>query len=151
FPKGARPYLITLRKDAVSPFSSATRPPRAPGKGADEEEESRSARDPVEVRIDFEGIENRVIPFPVPEGRYGRILAVRGRAVYTNFPVTARFDEADRDADSQEGSVHYWDFEKNKSGQISDRVNDIRLSLDARVLSIRSGNRIRALPATAKE
>ena len=31
FPRGARPYLIPLRADIVSPFSTSTRPPRAPG------------------------------------------------------------------------------------------------------------------------
>src|SRR5213079_359485 len=103
FPKGSKPFLIPLRKDLASPFSSTTRalrpigpssnghaagtPTTAPTMGpagatssaAPTTDKSAvggapaSAGKPTPVEIDFEGIEDRVVAYPVPEGKYLRV------------------------------------------------------------------------------
>ena len=147
FPKGGRPYLVSLRKNIASPFAEATRPLRAPGAPAEAKENSNDDR--AQVEIDLDGIAERVVAFPVQEGRYGRIYAAENRALFSRYPVEGSLDEAEDT--SAPGILEFWDFEKNKLGRVSDKVTDFQLSLDLKVLGIRSGSSIRVLPAAFKE
>ncbi len=143
FPKGARPYLVPLRSETVSPFESATRPPLAPGAGG--EREGGDDGKPEPFRIDAAGIERRITAFPVPEGRYRRILGARGRALFLRFPVVGSLG-GDDDA-SVDGVLEHWDFRRNKTGRTADKVTDFGLSLDANVLAMLAGDRVRAVGA----
>ncbi len=154
FPKGSRPYLVTLEKETVSPFSTATQTPRPPGASPDDEDETDDTDgEPSKIRIDLEGIEDRTVAFPVREGRYWRILGAKGRALFGRQPVEGGLDEEDEyDREpASDGTIEFWDFKKNGSGRVSDGVTDFCLSLNRKVLGIRSGNRVRALPASFKE
>ncbi len=150
FPLGTRPYLVTLGREIPSPFARGTEKPRAPGgsPGASGDE-SKDEKD--EFRIDLENIEDRVVAFPLPEGRYGTILGARGRALYSKYPIVGSLSD-DMDTEPHlRGILEYWSFDNNKSGRVSDKVSDFSLSLDARVLGILSGNRVRAIPAEFKD
>jgi tricorn protease len=153
FPKGSRPFLVTLHNDTVSPFDTATMRLAAPG-GSEEtnEDEGHDGNDEnkkdLAFRIDLDGIEDRVLAFPVPEGRYGRVMGVRGRALFTQYPVMGSLHDED---DSAEGVLDYWNFKRNKSGRAADKVTDFALSLDARVIGLISSDRLRAVPADFKE
>lgn len=82
FPFGARPYLVTLRETDPSPFVPR---PFAPGR----EPGTTGPGGPPFVEIDLAGIERRVVPFPVPEGRYAEILALPGKVLLLSVPLTA--------------------------------------------------------------
>ncbi|MGH9073601.1 MAG: PDZ domain-containing protein, partial [Acidimicrobiales bacterium] len=91
FPRGARPYLVTLRAEDPSPFLVRPKPPedgeeKAPESGGDG---SKGDGDhaPPPVRIDWDGIEGRVLAFPVPEGRYDKVAAIRGKVLLLAHPV----------------------------------------------------------------
>ncbi|MBV9173185.1 MAG: PD40 domain-containing protein, partial [Chloroflexi bacterium] len=94
FPKGMRPYAITLRADLRSPFVPAPRSPASEEVEAQHRAEQETApAEPVDSqRIDLDGIERRVVAFPVPEGRYGRVLGIRGKALFTSVPVEGSLD-----------------------------------------------------------
>jgi tricorn protease-like protein len=40
-----------------------------------------------DLTIDFDGMEDRIEPFPVPEGIYEQIEALRGKVLFTSLPV----------------------------------------------------------------
>ncbi len=157
FPRGSRPYLIPLRRDLASPFAAATRPLRAPGAppvtpAAGVGRKPPAARPPTPVEIDLAGIAGRVVAFPVPEGRYGEVRGTAGRALFSSYPVEGALDVnwlplGDSPA---KGRLEAWDFETSKSERLLERVTDFALSADAKVLAVRSGNRLRVLPAGAK-
>jgi len=149
FPKGSRPYLVTLRAETRSPFEPAGQPPRGPVADKESEGDESPASHP-EFRIDLEGIRSRIVAFPVAEGRYGRVLGVRGRALYSIYPVQGSLGNA-HNTDGGNGVVDYWDFERNRSGRVAEKVADFQISLDARVIGVSSGERLRVLPAGYKE
>ncbi len=180
FPRGSRPFLVTLRKDVCSPFSSALRAPRspakpcepcvkppessgkpadvaktvdAPGKPADADAASRGPAPAAiaDVRIDLDGIEDRVEAFPVPEGRYGRVLGAKGRALFTSFPHEGSLEQnwATFGEPPAKGKLEAWLFDAQKAETVADRVTDFALSADAETLAVRSGNRLRVVAATA--
>src|SRR5436190_900321 len=47
---------------------------------------------PKAIRIDLEGIEQRVVAFPVPDGRYGQIMGIPNKALFTSFPIQGQLD-----------------------------------------------------------
>src|SRR5262249_50609363 len=88
FPKGSRPYAITLRKDLLNPFVARAKAPESAevtAKHKAEEEEAPAA--PPRIEIDLDGITGRVLAFPVPEERYGRIMGIKGKALFSTYPV----------------------------------------------------------------
>lgn len=164
FPKGSRPYLVTLKNETVSPFASTTRAPRAPGVPFSEmngrpgepngEEERKGGKEtaPAPVEIDLEGIEQRIIPFPVPEGVYGRVLGSKNRVLFSSFPVEGSLETswAAPGEPPAKGVLSAYNLEEDKVEMVTDRVTDFELSRDGKVLGIRSGNRIRVVPVAFK-
>ncbi len=74
FPVAARPHLLTLAADVPSPLG-----PVPPGPASGEA---------GTVRVDPEGLHQRVEPFPVPAGRYSGLRACEDGVVWLSHPVT---------------------------------------------------------------
>lgn len=154
FPRGSQPYLIPLTREMVSPFPSAMRPARAPGAngthGAKDKHEA--ARGPQKVAIDFDGIENRVVAFPVPEGRYMQVCGAHGRALFSSWPVEGSLDVSWSSAGepAARGRLEAWDFDAAKVETVHEKITSFRVSQDGKVLAIRAGNRLRVVPAGFK-
>ncbi|MBA2288288.1 MAG: PDZ domain-containing protein, partial [Ktedonobacteraceae bacterium] len=174
FPRGVRPYLITLQRDLRSPFIPE---PKAPGekdkdkdkdkdkqqsasngeeessqKNGEDREEADASKKPDPITIELEGITSRVIPFPVAEGRYEAIRGIKGKALFLSFPIEGAIsipgiDPRDTRA---KGHIDSYEFENNKSEGLIDGVSDFDLARDARTLIYRSHHRLRVLKAGDK-
>jgi len=158
FPKGVRPYALTLRADLPSPFLAAPRPPvgeevEAQRTAAREEAPERAA--PVRIaplRVDLDGIERRLVPVPVPEGRYSAVLGVKGKILFVEEPVTGSRDDNWLDpTPPARARLRCYDLETHKDDTLVHDITEARLSPDARTVIIRAGNRLRVLPAGKKE
>ncbi|HHY55395.1 MAG TPA: peptidase, partial [Chloroflexi bacterium] len=66
------------RKPAANEVDHANHKP-----GAHKRDEEK--RKPRPVEIDFDGIERRILAFPLPDSRYGQIAGAPGRAIFTTF------------------------------------------------------------------
>ncbi|GAA3097731.1 S41 family peptidase [Streptosporangium carneum] len=139
FPLGSRPYAIGLRADVGSPFVPE---PRPLGDDDDEEEEGEEE---TEIVIDLDGIENRVVTFPVPEGRYDRVAGIKGKVVYLTFPVEGSL--GDDYADSSDGTLHVYDFATQKQETLAGDVSEFQLGRDGATLLYQSGRRLRVIKA----
>lgn len=156
FSKGMLPMLIPLSADTVSPFSAANRAPRAPGaqppaeKKPDGKKKGKVGKPPV--TIDFEGIEDRVVAFPVPEGRYGRIRGAHGRAIFSSYPVEGALSEDwfSGGPPAAKGKLEAYVFDTMKTETVQAGITDFTISLDAKILGLRVGSRVRAIQATHK-
>ncbi|HEY7357160.1 MAG TPA: PDZ domain-containing protein [Ktedonobacterales bacterium] len=152
FPKGVRPYLITLRKDLRSPFQpeSALLHEEDEEKKPDEKQE-KADKTPEPVEIDLDGITNRVVAFPVPEGRYGRIFGTSGGALFTSLPVEGiRTNDMFGLKPRSNGGLEFYDFEKRKGEHIADEVGDFHVTADGKTLLYYSNDKLRVLKAGEK-
>ena len=123
-------YLVTLQKETISPLA----------KESDEEKEkvvsdpkektsaknkndtkSESEKKPKPMRIDWEGIQNRIIDIPVKAGNYAN-LAVDddGKILYISY-----------DADFNSGMMHQYDIKKRKDSEVTD-MDAFMLSADGK-------------------
>ncbi len=147
FPRAARPFVLTLRKDVPSPFVPQPRPlhdngkPDAAGRGAE----------PPRVEIDFDGIERRVLAVPVGVGRYGRVLPGPRGVLFSSFPIESLKNRPLwEDVPPANGSLQSYDFETQRLETLVDGISDFAVSSDARTLWYRAGQRWRVLPAGKK-
>ncbi len=160
FPKGMRPYLIPLKADAVNPFAAATRSPRPPGapndQGAKKSDEPGKGKEespePDPVEIDLEGIQDRVVAFPVPEGRYGKVVGAKGRVLFSSFPVEGSLGRDWTDSAAKPtGRLESYDFALEKVETVTEGMSTFAVSLNAQVLAVRAADRLRVVPIAWKE
>ncbi|MFD0560241.1 tricorn protease [Stackebrandtia endophytica] len=142
FTWGSRPYAVVLDATAAAPFT-----------GPDESTSDTADTEPaaVEVHIDLDGLADRVVPFPVEEKRYEKVLGVKGKAiVLSQAPQPVDSSRIfDRNAAST-GVLESVDLATGTVEKIADAVGDVWLSSDGSTLLYRSGQRLRVLKAGDK-
>jgi tricorn protease len=161
FPQGVRPYLVTLRADLPSPFASAPRAtPAEPEPDAKESAEpdaekqdtakERQADQPLQ--IDLEGIAGRVVAFPVPAGRYSQIRGLKGKVLFTSYPVEGALDQSwmPGTAPPAKHAIEVYDFEERSRETLIEGVSNFAVSRDSKMLIYRAGTRLRVLKAGEK-
>jgi len=158
FPKGVRPYLIPLKSDTVDPFAPATRDPRAPGAPSDKDDDEKAEAkgegepEPEPVQIDLDGIKDRVVAFPVPEGRYGKIRGADGKVFFSSFPVEGALDLDVVSGDAgPKGRLEAYDFAQEKVETVVEGMSTFDVSAGAKVLAIRAADKIRVVPVSWSE
>ncbi len=205
FPRGTRPYLITLRADLPNPFvlqpddeddereedeaddeaddeerdesdegeveyqhAMQSRPMRkrmtegrqdpAPGAspaddegGSAEDDDEKPAKIP-HLQIDLDGIEGRILGFPVPEGRYGQIGGMPEKAIFTLFPVEGSLGEEDESMGEEDrnGQLRVYNFKEHRAETLADEVDWFDLSRNTKKLIYGSGDRLRVVAAGEK-
>ncbi|QBD75474.1 peptidase [Ktedonosporobacter rubrisoli] len=151
FPKGVRPYLITLRKNLRSPFQPESSLLTSEDEVKKAEKAGGNPSEPERVEIDLDGITDRIVAFPVPEGRYGRVIGARNGAFFTSLPIEGiRTDEMLGYKPKSNGSLEWYDFEKRKQEHIADEIGDIRGNADGTMVLCYSHDRLRVLKAGEK-
>ena len=149
FPQASRPFVVTLRNDVPSPFVPKPKPIHY---DHHEREHSQNGKAPKvnDIEIDFDEITGRVLGFPVEEGEYDQIVAVRERVLFTRFPVRGikptRREDLDRD---DHGTLLAYDFDQQRVATIAGECDEIRLGGDGRTLVYRCQERLRAIDALA--
>ena len=162
FPRGIKPYLITLRRDQRSPFipemknfdekedESTKRPAsdaaevKAETAAADEKE--KKEKKASALQIDLDGITERVLPFPLPEARYSGVLGLRGKVLFLSFPV----EGTTSDSHGSRGILDMYDFESYKTEKLLDGISSCELSRDYKHLIYASAHRLRVIKAGEK-
>ncbi len=178
FPRGMKPYLITLQKDTTSPFVPK---PRVDKKKEDAEEKKEDQREGEEkkeaekkdeaktrdeekekhdekekdkpVQIDLEGIQSRIVEFPVDEALYGRVLGLKdNKVLYSWYPVEGSLGQswAQQGEPAAKGTLVVYSFDDQKEEELVSGITDFKLSRDASMLLYRAGNRLRVFKAGEK-
>ncbi len=161
FPKGTRPYLITLKADTLSPFIPQPHPLQEGPKPKTENEETTPEEEatgevpakptdalPKAVEIDLDGIQNRIVAFPVPEGRYGQIAGIKGKALFTSYPVEGAVSFGGESG--PKGVLEVYDFKELKHEPLIQKVSEFTLSPDGKTLAYRSARKLRVVVAGVK-
>jgi len=148
FPRGDKPYLITLKKDQKSPFI-----PEPKGFGmnqnGDDKKEGSNGDEEVVVEIDFDGIKDRVIPFPVAEGLYGTIEATKERVFYTAYQVEGTLGRDIFDNTPPAKAVlKVYDLNKNEESVFESGITNFSISSNEAALVYQKGYKLRVVDAT---
>jgi len=151
FPQASRPFVVTLRRDVPSPFVALPSPIHKDkdDKNDEKRDDDKSKDDePVLVEIDFDGIAGRILGFPVEEGDYEQLVAAKGRALFTRFPVRGIKPHGRSWAEEDEtGALLAYDFEQQRSAELAQEVSSIVLGADHRTLVYTSHEKLRVIDA----
>lgn len=158
FVPGARPYLVTLAADTPSPFAPEldgrpAKPDAAADKGNGDGKDDRKsqdqntdtekdASDAVEpVRLDFEGLSGRVVPFPVAAGNYRSLAAAGGAVLWLDAPRTGVLGESLIGGDEHpKATLQSYDLAKRKLTTLVEALDSYTVSGDGTRLAYRKGD-----------
>ena len=161
FSRSMKPYLLTLKKDTQNPF---VQKPNAPGRETIETEsgissESQNVKNKkqknLKIEIDLDGIEDRIIEFPVAEGVYEQIKGLPNKVVFSEFPLSTSFNDisTEDNPEKDQGNLWMYDFEKQEIETIVENVGFIQTSTvddgenSASTMLYSSGDQLRVLEA----
>lgn len=160
FVESTRPFLLTLRKDVVSPFAPELKPfikqDKKPESANTETESSQkkasSKKAPAEndtsLRIDFDGIEDRVLAFPITEGTYGQLIAAKNRILFLSYTLRGIGRDHSWDADSYGAAkLMAYDFGEQKSGVLQNGIYKLSIGFDNQTLLYATKSQIRVIDA----
>jgi tricorn protease len=152
FPMGSRPFAIALRKDVPSPFVPRPKPPESEEAAAQRKAEAELEAEAVPpLEIDLDGIERRLVAFPVPEGKYERVQGTKGKALFSSVPVEGSRHHDWFDATpAAKGTLEVYDFEAQKQERLVEGITDFWVGRDGKTLLYQAGDRLRVLKAGEK-
>ncbi len=104
------------------------------------------------IQIDLEGIADRVIAFPISEGIYGQIRGIKGKVIFSSYPITGSMGQSWRPGRTPpaRGKLQAYNFETQSVDFIQGSITDFDISLDCKTLIYRSGSDLRVLKAGEK-
>jgi tricorn protease len=165
FPRGMKPYLITLQKDLPSPFipqpkketkpeEKAAEPAQGEASKPKEDQTAKEGEKPAEkkpeekpIQIDLEGITRRIVEFPVEEGRYGRVVGLKGgKILYSDYPVEGALSGNFNNGEPySKGTLKIYNFEEQKEEVLISGIHGFDVSRDSSMLIYQTGYRLRVL------
>ena len=99
-------------------------------------EEGKGADEPVTVKIDLEGIGQRILSLPIPARNYVALLAGKSGVLFLD---EAPLVVTENDFPNVPQIIHKFDLAKRKVDKFIDDVNDIAISADGSKLLYRKG------------
>jgi tricorn protease len=106
---------------------------------------------PAPLRIDLDGITERVVPVPVPEGRYSQVAGIKGKILFTSWPVQGSLGrDIVSGAAGPRGSLEVYDLGEQRHDVLAGGINSFEVSRDGQTLAYRSGRRLRVIKAGEK-
>jgi tricorn protease len=116
-----------------------------------EETEEKEEIGASKIEIDFDGIFDRVLSFPVDEGIYHQIGATSERVFYLSSRPKGSLDRnIYRKAPPKDKTIYVFDLKEREEETFAESVTDFTLSRDRGAMAIRAGNQIRVVKADAK-
>ncbi|MBO1416698.1 PDZ domain-containing protein [Streptomyces sp. FH025] len=141
FPLGCRPYLVPLTADTPSPFSAPAEDgtPRGDGGGDGT------------VRVDPEGIGERLLQFPVIASKYSATDAVRGGLVWLRWPISGTLGQTFASPEDTSGrpSLEHFDLVRGIRTTLVDKLDGYAVSGDGGSIAIYSAGTLRIVPVAA--
>lgn len=145
FPMGMRPHLVTLQKDLLNPFE------HNPGAARDDaDRKGKSKNKPATLQVDFEGIRDRIVAFPVDEGRYGRIVGCGDTVLFSFYPVEGTIEPDDATPSKGSGTLISFDMRSFEEKELYFRISSFAASADGKWACYRSGQKLRVVSLDKK-
>jgi tricorn protease len=129
-------YLVVLRNDLPSPLAKQNdeeKPQPAAETKPVQGEQKPAAPEPT--RIDFDGIEYRILDLPVPAGDLSNLqTSEAGHLYYLRATADAPAVQGPPGSDSPRARLHRFDLNKRQDEQVLESVRDYRISADGKKL-----------------
>lgn len=154
FPRSSKPFAITLQSSKRSPFR--TKPSLRQENNKNEENQKKSKEEknkeqPELPEIEWEGIEERIAPFPVEESNYAYIQAAFDKVYFLDRPNTGTLGQSAGSGPSN--NLWVYDHNRQKAEKVIQGINEFAVTREGSRLVYRQGQKLMEVAAgsTAKE
>ncbi len=148
FPQAMQLMVVPLRTDVPSPFVPRLEAEVAPAAGKDKKKKDKEK--PPALTIDVAGLPGRVLSFPKGAGRYGRIVGIKGKILYSQYHVKGSLATHGTNPKTSGGTLYAYDLATMKEDSLVSGVDSFSVSRDRTTLLYRTGKRLRVIKAGDK-
>lgn len=150
-----KPYAITLQKDLTSPFLKAPESLETKGDKKDEEKDGSDKKDKKQkdhvIQIDLEGIEERIVEFPIMAGEYSHLQAGKGKVFFITHPLEpAPVHYFGEEKDESHTSLDYFDLDTLRLEHVVTGVSDFHFAADHEMMVYRINEKLRVVKVGEK-
>lgn len=127
-----RPYVILLDEKAALPWKQFDRwdfPPEEEGM-----KKGKKASKKISVKIDWQDLEQRVHPLPLPMGGYGQIEAVKDKLFFIRSEVTGTNPDGHWRDEVSPSTLFSFCYKENKVEDFMSQIQSVSFSPDRRFL-----------------
>ena len=138
-----RVYLVTLAKATPSPFAPKSDEVKITDdkNSADQHAETKDDQDgqkkPVVVKIDEDGLKDRLVGLPITPANYGPIQAVDGKVYYLRSDDRGE-DLGSDDLAAARGTLLVYDLQNRKESELG-KVSDFEITANGKKMLVQSG------------
>lgn len=161
FPSGTRPYLMPLAADDPVPFGPsvtgwgfakrdpASRPASSAGSGAAAEGAAIDLPAPTSTRVDADGLEERIVAFPVAAGQYEGLRAAGDAVLWLRRTPSGVLgvERAKLDDPAPRPALERFDFAKRTLVVLCPEADSFEPSGDGTRVVVRNEDALLVLPA----
>lgn len=153
FPRGEKPYIICLNKDSDSPFykyeQTAIKEQKSDKKKDDKKKNNK--KENQVTRIDFDGIEDRILAVPTTEGLFGDIGFANNKLFYSIHEDEGSYGDIPwyNFSSSDKSSIFYYDFDLNKEKVFMSNISRFETYPHIDSLLVESNNGIKVINASS--
>ncbi len=128
-------YAVVLAKDQGSPLPPESDEEKG-GEPKQDEQDKAKKDPPVVVKIDFEGITQRIVALPIPSKNYVNMLPGKSGVLFiAEGPQVV----TEADYPNLPQTLYKWDLEKRKLDKFIEEINDFAVSFHGENLLYRKG------------
>lgn len=125
------PYLLQAKND-VMPEEKKKEASDDEGKKKDKKEKSKEPADkPEPVKIDWNGLESRLVVLPVKSGNVSNLMAFKDKIVYRRLPNTG--------SAGGDPQLMFYDIKEREEKLIMAKINGVVKTADGESLLVKSG------------
>lgn len=150
FPNGCRPYLVPLQATTPSPFDPSLQGRGFNGEESADDETSKDKKDsgdsPPRTEVDTEGLAARIVPVPVPAGRYGNLRTAKDALLWLRHPLTGQL--GDGSEHNHEIVLERYDLKKRAKAELGKDYRAFDVSDDGSRLVTNGKNGLQTRAAT---
>ncbi len=138
------PYLLSAKNDALEEEKE-----EEPGeeddkkKKKDKDKGEEKKENGIDVKIDFDNIESRLVLLPPKAGNMGTVIAFKDKIVYHRFPNTGSVDE--------KASLQVYDLKEREEKTVLKDVRWVVATADGESLLVRSGSKYGIIKPSADQ
>jgi tricorn protease len=149
-------YLLTLQADTLSPFAPESDEEEIKEDKADEKDdkgeeknkkETGDNKKPEDIKIDFEGIGQRIAGFPIPSGNYVNLSAAKGKIFYLSLPAIS----GDNIVGDDKLTLHMYDISEQKDNVLLKGLRNYSVSQDGKKIVYGAGETYGIIDVQSKE
>ena len=133
------PSILFPKNDTVTVATDK----KPDAKKPDEKKPEEKKADGVQVAIDFDGLESRLVILPVKPGNFGKMVAIEDKLVFMRYPRTG--------SGENESTLMFYDIKEREEKTILDKVNNYEVSADGKSILVSSSGQYGIIAANAAQ